>query len=81
LCFYALTLLKARAAVNCFEENGMAENNNILTKSKKTFNDFFNTRGYVDCVIDHHRPRLFGLCAAVRCSLRCAPNPHRSRKW
>src|ERR1022692_2674981 len=25
-------------------------------------------------------PHLFNQCAAVRCSLRCAPNPHRSRK-
>ena len=37
-----------------FEKNGMAESDNILTKSKKTFNetfnDFFNNRagsGYV----------------------------------
>ena len=40
--------------MNFFEENDMAESDNILTKSKKTFNetfnDFFNNRagsGYV----------------------------------
>jgi len=36
--------LKARAAVNFFEENVMAEGDNILMKSKKIFNDFFNNR-------------------------------------
>ena len=32
MLFYALTLLKARAAVNFFERNGMAESDNIPTK-------------------------------------------------
>jgi hypothetical protein len=32
LFFYVLTLLPARAAVNFFEENDMAESDNLLTK-------------------------------------------------
>jgi hypothetical protein len=32
LLFYALTLLTARAAVNFFEENDLAESDNLLTK-------------------------------------------------
>ena len=32
MLFYAFTLLRVRAAVNFFEENDMAESDNILTK-------------------------------------------------
>jgi hypothetical protein len=55
MLFYALTLLQARAAVNFFEENGIAESDSILAKSKKTFNetfnDFFNNRVRDGCVV------------------------------